>query len=54
MQDIARNKQYARNYGRYPYSRRLWARVLEHLMTEGARAVVMDSVMDEPDLARQR
>ncbi len=47
MQGIRDNPQYVRNYGVYPYSRNLWARVFEHLMDEGARAIVFDGVMDE-------
>ena len=47
LQGIRDNPRYVRNYGVYPYSRNLWARVFEHLMDEGARAIVFDGVMDE-------
>jgi adenylate cyclase len=47
LQGIRDNEQYVRNYGVYPYSRNLWARVFEHLVDEGARAIVFDGVMDE-------
>ncbi|EPX57300.1 Adenylate cyclase [Cystobacter fuscus DSM 2262] len=47
LQGIRDNARYVRNYGVYPYSRNLWARVFEHLMDEGARAIVFDGVMDE-------
>ncbi|MET0405932.1 MAG: adenylate/guanylate cyclase domain-containing protein [Cystobacter sp.] len=47
LQGIRDNAQYVRNYGVYPYSRNLWARVFEHLMDEGVRAIVFDGVMDE-------
>nr|WP_225938053.1 adenylate/guanylate cyclase domain-containing protein [Myxococcus sp. RHSTA-1-4] len=44
---IRANPQYARNFGNWPYSRNLWARVVEQLEAEGARAIVFDAVMDE-------
>ena len=44
---IRANPTYALNFGSYPWSRTLWARVLEQLHHEGARAVVFDAVMDE-------
>ncbi|OJT25995.1 adenylate/guanylate cyclase domain-containing protein [Archangium sp. Cb G35] len=47
LQGIRDNETYVRNYGVYPYSRNLWARVFEHLVDEGARAIVFDGVMDE-------
>lgn len=47
LQGIAANKSYALNFGRWPYSRNLWARVLQHLDAEGARAIVLDYVIDE-------
>jgi adenylate cyclase len=47
LQGIRDNEAYVRNYGVYPYSRNLWARVFEHLVDEGARAIVFDGVMDE-------
>ncbi|QSQ20668.1 adenylate/guanylate cyclase domain-containing protein [Pyxidicoccus parkwayensis] len=47
LDGIRANEQYARNYGSWPYSRNLWARVVEQLEAEGARAVVFDAVMDE-------
>jgi adenylate cyclase len=36
-----------RDYGSWPYQRALWARLLEQLEREGARAVVFDMVFDE-------
>ena len=47
LQGIRDNETYVRNYGVYPYSRNLWARVFEHLVDQGARAIVFDGVMDE-------
>jgi adenylate cyclase len=47
LQGIRDNPQYVRNYGVYPYSRNLWARVIEILTEAGARAIVLDMVMDE-------
>ncbi len=44
---IRANASYARNFGNYPWDRRLWALVLEELHHQGARAVVFDAVMDE-------
>ena len=47
LQAVAKNEGYARNFGSWPYSRNIWARVFEHLDNEGARAIVFDAVMDE-------
>ncbi|WP_043709417.1 CHASE2 domain-containing protein [Corallococcus macrosporus] len=47
LKDIRANAQYALNFGNWPYSRNLWARVVEQLEAEGARAIVLDAVMDE-------
>jgi adenylate cyclase len=47
LQGIRGNEQYTRNYGVYPYSRNLWARIFERLREDGARAIVFDAVMDE-------
>ena len=47
LERIRENAQYALNFGSWPYSRNLWARVVEQLEAEGARAVVFDAVMDE-------
>jgi len=47
LQGIRDNERYVRNYGVYPYSRNLWARIIEILTEAGARAVVFDMVMDE-------
>ncbi|WP_426756705.1 CHASE2 domain-containing protein [Myxococcus sp. Y35] len=47
LERIRANPQYALNFGSWPYSRNLWARVVEQLEAEGARAIVFDAVMDE-------
>ncbi|HZI13073.1 MAG TPA: adenylate/guanylate cyclase domain-containing protein [Myxococcus sp.] len=47
LERIRSNPTYARNFGNWPYSRNLWARVVEQLEAEGARAAVFDMVMDE-------
>jgi adenylate cyclase len=47
LQAVAANATYAMNFGAWPYSRNVWARVLEHLASDGARAVVFDAVIDE-------
>ncbi len=44
---VRANPSYALTFGTWPYSRNVWARVLEHLSKEGARAVAFDMVMDE-------
>ena len=47
LQAVAKNQGYALNFGSWPYSRNVWARVFEHLSREGARAIVFDAVIDE-------
>src|SRR5262249_46566582 len=47
VQGIRANETYARAWGNWPYARSLWARVLTHLETMGARAVVLDFTFDE-------
>ncbi|HEY1904563.1 MAG TPA: adenylate/guanylate cyclase domain-containing protein [Myxococcaceae bacterium] len=47
VQGLRSNESYARAWGNWPYARSLWARVLAHLETMGARAVVLDFTMDE-------
>jgi adenylate cyclase len=44
---IRKNPVYTRNFGNYPWTRSLWARVVEELAHSGARAVMFDAVMDE-------
>lgn len=44
---IRANETYARNFGSWPYSRNIWARIFEQLQNEGARAIVFDATMDE-------
>ncbi|MCY0998962.1 adenylate/guanylate cyclase domain-containing protein [Myxococcus sp. MISCRS1] len=47
LDGIRANERYTLNFGTWPYSRNLWARVVEQLEAEGARAIVFDAVMDE-------
>jgi len=47
LDGIRANERYALNYGSWPYSRNLWARVVQQLEAEGARTIVFDAVMDE-------
>ena len=47
LQAVAKNEGYALNFGSWPYSRNVWARVFQHLANEGARAIVFDAVIDE-------
>ncbi|WP_225411613.1 adenylate/guanylate cyclase domain-containing protein [Stigmatella hybrida] len=49
LDGVRANRTYARNFGNYPWTRSLWARVAEELSASGARAVLFDAVMDEPD-----
>ncbi|WP_224363597.1 CHASE2 domain-containing protein [Hyalangium versicolor] len=49
LDGVRNNPSYARNFGNYPWTRSLWARVVEQLAHEGARAVLFDMVMDERD-----
>ncbi|SET97652.1 CHASE2 domain-containing protein [Stigmatella erecta] len=49
LDGVRANRTYARNFGNYPWTRSLWARVTEELAASGARAVLLDAVMDEPD-----
>lgn len=44
---IRANETYARNFGSWPYSRNIWARIFEQLQAEGAKAIVFDATMDE-------
>jgi len=44
---IRNTESYALNFGTYPWTRSLWARVVEELSVSGARAVMFDVVMDE-------
>jgi adenylate cyclase len=45
---VARDEQFRRDFGSWPYTRNIWAHVLTYLADEGARVVVLDAVMDEP------
>jgi adenylate cyclase len=47
LDGVRNNVSYARNFGNYPWARSLWARVVEELSHQGARAVIFDMVMDE-------
>lgn len=49
MKGIRTDRAYAEAFGSWPYSRDLWSFVFEHLMKEGAKAVVYDAIVDEPD-----
>ncbi|WPB82350.1 adenylate/guanylate cyclase domain-containing protein [Archangium violaceum] len=48
LDGIRSNPTYARDFGPYPWNHLLWARVMEELSRQGARAVLFDGVMDEP------
>lgn len=48
LQEIRANRSYALNFGSWPYSRNVWAFVFDYLVKQGARAVVLDAVLDEP------
>jgi len=48
LDGVRDNPAYARDFGAYPWSLGLWARVMEELAHQGAKAVLFDGVMDEP------
>ncbi|RYZ36796.1 MAG: adenylate/guanylate cyclase domain-containing protein [Myxococcaceae bacterium] len=44
---ISQDEQLRTNFGNWPYTRTLWARITQELKAAGAKAVVFDAVMDE-------
>ncbi|WP_375756139.1 CHASE2 domain-containing protein [Corallococcus exercitus] len=44
---ISQDAQFQVNFGNWPYTRTLWARIAQELKAAGARAVLFDAVMDE-------
>ncbi|AFE08466.1 adenylate/guanylate cyclase domain-containing protein [Corallococcus coralloides DSM 2259] len=44
---ISQSPQLQLNFGNWPYTRTLWARIAQELKAAGARAVLFDAVMDE-------
>ncbi len=48
FREVAANPDYAQTFGAWPYSRNFWAMAIEQLTREGAKAIVLDAVMDEP------
>lgn len=47
LEQVRNNPTYARAFGNYPWSRNLWARVVDELSYRGAKAVLFDTAMDE-------
>jgi adenylate cyclase len=47
LQTVRDNETYAQQFGVYPYDRRIWQKVGSYVLAHGARAIVMDAVMDE-------
>ncbi|NOK38854.1 CHASE2 domain-containing protein, partial [Corallococcus exercitus] len=47
IDEISRDTQLQTNFGNWPYTRTLWARIAQELKSSGARAVLFDAVMDE-------
>lgn len=47
LERVRNNPTYARNFGNYPWTRNLWAHVVDELAYRGAKAVLFDMVMDE-------
>jgi adenylate cyclase len=47
LDQVRANTTYALNFGNYPWSRNLWAHVVDELAHRGARAVLFDMVMDD-------
>lgn len=54
--EIAANRQLKRDYGSWPYSRNIWADLLQELRYLGAKAVVFDMTMEQenPDKTSDR
>lgn len=46
LEQVAANESYRLNFGDWPYDRSLWARIVTHLQTLGARAVVLDGTLE--------
>ncbi|RKG91679.1 CHASE2 domain-containing protein [Corallococcus terminator] len=44
---ISKNEQLRINFGNWPYTRTLWASIVQELKAAGAKAVLFDAVMDE-------
>ena len=44
---ISQDEGWRTNFGNWPYTRTLWARIAEELQAAGAKAVLFDAVMDE-------
>jgi adenylate cyclase len=49
LKRIAENAEDRATFGRWPYSRSIYAHLFEQLHADGARAVVLDLVMDTPN-----
>ncbi|WP_199732909.1 MULTISPECIES: CHASE2 domain-containing protein [Corallococcus] len=47
LDGISENEQLRINFGNWPYTRTLWARIAQELKAAGAKAVLFDAVMDE-------
>nr|WP_242543582.1 adenylate/guanylate cyclase domain-containing protein [Corallococcus sp. NCSPR001] len=47
LDEISQDSQLRLNFGNWPYTRTLWARIAQELQAQGARAVLFDAVMDE-------
>ncbi|NRD44637.1 CHASE2 domain-containing protein [Corallococcus exiguus] len=47
IDEISKDSQLQINFGNWPYTRTLWARIAQELKSAGARAVLFDAVMDE-------
>lgn len=46
--EVRLNESMALEFGTWPYFRSFWLYLVQHLVDEGARAVALDVVMDEP------
>ncbi|TSC27677.1 CHASE2 domain-containing protein [Corallococcus sp. Z5C101001] len=47
LDGINQDEQLRTNFGNWPYTRTLWARIAQELKAAGAKAVLFDAVMDE-------
>ena len=53
MREIQRNEGYHARFGNYPFARTLWYQVGDQLLSQGARAVVMDVLFEEQGSDRE-
>lgn len=47
--EVARRPSWTQRYGNWPYDRKVWADAFRYLHRAGAKAIVFDAVMNEPN-----